>query len=124
MRLLTSVAARCNGFNTHSPSEPLLVVGSIKLMYHESERLGEVLNIFSQSLCAAGLVEKGMWGERCARTLLLIARDFAAPPYSTLNPRNYLKPVPLMNFLINFSEETYSTLPIKWSSTKPLARHM
>ena len=97
MRLLTGITPMCDGFNTHSPSEPVLVMGSINLLYNKPDVLGEVLNTFSQSLCGAGLVEKGMWGELCARTLLLIARDFTAP--FSLKGRNYLKPVPLMDFL-------------------------
>ena len=99
MRLLTSITANCGGFNTHSPSKPVLVMGSIILLYNEPGHLGEVLNTFSQSLCGAGLVEKGMWGELCARTLLLIARDFAAPRHSSLKHQNYLKPVCLMDVL-------------------------
>jgi hypothetical protein len=99
MRLLTSIVADCNAFNTHSPSEPVLVMGSIDLLYNEPHLLGEVLNTFSQSLCGAGLVKKGMWGELCAHTLLLTARDFTAPPHFSHKGWNYLKPVPLMGFL-------------------------
>ena len=50
-------------------------------------------------LCQAGLVEKGLFGELAARTLLLIARDFTAPMNSAGDGRNLLTPVHLMDFL-------------------------
>jgi len=45
-----------------------------------------------------GLIEKGLLGELVARTLVLMARDFAAP---RKNPggRDLLKPVCLLDFL-------------------------
>ena len=98
MRLLTGIAAKSEGFYTHSPSEPVLVMGSIKTLYEKPDLLPKALNTLSKDL-SAGLVEKGVWGELCARTLLLIARDFAAPDSGSLRGRNYLKPVPLMLFL-------------------------
>jgi hypothetical protein len=98
-RLLTGIATNSDGFYTHSPSEPVLVMGSINILYNTKQDLGKVLDTLSRGLCGAGLVEKGIWGELCARTLLLIARDYAAPPHSSHNGRNYLKPVPLMSFL-------------------------
>ncbi len=85
MRLLTGVSANSNAFYTHSPSEPVLVMSSIDVMYNrepanrEPEFLGKVINTLSQGLCDAGLVEKGILGELGARTLMLIARNFAAP---------------------------------------------
>ncbi|KAF8327857.1 hypothetical protein F5887DRAFT_924568 [Amanita rubescens] len=99
MRLLTGIATNSDGFYTHSPSEPVLVMGSIHILYNTKQDLGKVLDTLSRGLCGAGLVEKGIWGELCVRTLLLIARDFAAPLYSSHNGRNYLKPVRLMSFL-------------------------
>ena len=102
MRLLTGFSPHSDVFYTHSPSEPVLVMGSIDILYNTPEparRLQEVLNTLSQELCAAGLIEKGILGELGACTLLLIARDFAAPLHSSRNGRNLLKPVPLMHFL-------------------------
>ena len=99
MRLLTGVATNSNGFYTHSPSEPILVMGSIDILYNRKpDLLGQVLNTLSQGLCGAGLVEKGIWGELCARLLLLIARDFTAPRHPLRKSRNLLKPVRLMDF--------------------------
>jgi hypothetical protein len=74
-------------------------MGSIKTLYEKPDHLGKALNTLSKDLCSAGLVEKGIWGELCARTLLLIARDFAALITGPLRGQNYLKPVPLMFFL-------------------------
>ena len=101
MRLLTGFSPHSNAFYTHSPSEPILVMGSIDILYNtqEPDRLRHVLNTLSKDLCGAGLVEKGILGELGARTLLLIARDFAAPLHSSRGGRNLLKPVPLMHFL-------------------------
>ena len=101
MRLLTGFSPHSDTFYTHSPSEPVLVMGSIDILYNtqEPDRLQHVLNTLSTELCGAGLIEKGILGELGARTLLLIARDFAAPLHSSRGGRNLLKPVPLMHFL-------------------------
>jgi hypothetical protein len=101
MRLLTGFSTDSDRFYTHSPSEPVLVMGSIDILYNTSQpdRLQRVLDTLSRGLCDAGLVEKGVLGELGARTLILIARDFAAPPHSHSLGRNLLKPVPLMHFL-------------------------
>ena len=101
MRLLTGFSPHSDTFYTHSPSEPVLVMGSIGILYNtpEPERLRHVLNTLSKELCGAGLVEKGILGELGARILLLVARDFAAPLHSLRDGRNFLKPVPLMHFL-------------------------
>ena len=101
MRLLTGFSPHSDTFYTHSPSEPVLVMGSIGILYNtpEPERLRHVLNTLSKELCGAGLVEKGILGELGARILLLVARDFAAPLHSLRDGRNLLKPVPLMHFL-------------------------
>ena len=99
MRLLTGFSTNYDRFYTHSPSEPILVMGSIDILYNTSHpnRLRQVLNTLSQDLCRAGLVEKGVLGELGARALILIARDFAAPSHS--RGRDLLKPVPLLHFL-------------------------
>ena len=99
MRLLTGFSANSDQFYTHSPSEPVLVMGSINILYNMSapNRLGQALNTLSKDLCSTGLVDKGILGELGARTLFLIARDFAAPYHSSR--RNLLKPVRLLNFL-------------------------
>jgi hypothetical protein len=79
MRLFTGFSPKNNRFYTHSPSEPVLVIGSIDLLYNteEKDRLPQVLSALGEKLCGAGLVEKGILGELGARILLLIARDFA-----------------------------------------------
>ncbi len=100
MRLLTDFSTDYNRFYTHSPSEPILVMGSIDILYDDSEpdRLQHVLDTLSRNLCGERLVEKGILGELGARKLLLIARDFAAP-HPRSHALNYLKPVPLLDFL-------------------------
>jgi len=56
--------------------------------------LGKILNTFSEHLCSAGLVEKGLVGELGARLLILLARDFAASVDSKTG-RNLLQLVSL-----------------------------
>lgn len=99
MRLLTGFSTSSERFYTHSPSEPMLVMGSIDILHNrpDPERLRQVLSTLSHDLCSAGLVEKGVLGELGARTLILIARDFAAPRHS--HSPDLLKPVPLLHFL-------------------------
>jgi hypothetical protein len=99
MRLLTGFSDNRAMFYTHSPSEPILVLGAISLLYnaHDSKRLGTVLKTLSVHLCSAGLVDKGLLGELAARILVLTARDYAAP-IERLG-RNYLKPVRLLDVL-------------------------
>jgi hypothetical protein len=105
MRLLTGFSTDYKRFYTHSPSEPILVMGSADILHNKShpDRLKLVLDTLSKDLCSAGLVEKGVLGELGARTLLLIARDFAAPLHSY--SRNLLKPVPLLDFLYTLFEK-------------------
>jgi hypothetical protein len=99
MRVLTGFSDNHSIFYTHSPSEPILALGAIDILYNarDSKRLGRVLNTLSADLCSAGLVDKGLLGELSARILLLIARDYAAPIEQSR--RNYLKPVLLMDVL-------------------------
>ncbi|KAF8525579.1 hypothetical protein BU17DRAFT_74439 [Hysterangium stoloniferum] len=99
MRLLTGFSDNSEIFYTHSPSEPILVLGSIDILYNtlDAKRLRNVLHTLSRDLCSAGLVEKGVLGELGARTLLLVARDFTAP--TEKGRRNLLEPVRLLHFL-------------------------
>ena len=84
MRLLTGFSTNSERFYTHSPSEPMLVMGSIDILHNTlvPDRLQQVLSTLSRDLCSAGLIEKGLLGELGARALIPIARDFAAPPHS------------------------------------------
>ncbi|KAF8515975.1 hypothetical protein BU17DRAFT_76734 [Hysterangium stoloniferum] len=99
MRLLTGFSDNSKIFYTHSPSEPILVLGSVDILYNtlDAKHLGNVLHTLSHDLCSAGLVEKGVLGELGARTLLLVARDFTAPTEN--GRRNLLEPVRLLDFL-------------------------
>ena len=97
MRLRTGFSDNQEIFYTHSPSEPILVLGSAFLLYHGPHQWGPVLHTLSHDLCSAGLVEKGVLGELGARTLLLIARDFASP-FENGHP-NLLIPVRLLHVL-------------------------
>ena len=109
MRLSSGFSTNKEKFYTHSPSEPILVLGSIDILYNKSEprRLQNVVNTLSKNLCGAGLVEKGILGELGARTLLLIARDFVAP--KSIRGRDLLKPVPLLDFLrILFGKDIFT----------------
>jgi hypothetical protein len=99
MRLLTGFSANHAIFYTQSPSEPVLVLGAINILYNHNDpkRLGNVLDTFSNDLCRSGLVDKGNLGELAARILLLLARDYAAPAEGS--GRNFLKPVPLLEVI-------------------------
>jgi hypothetical protein len=117
MRLLTGCSDTSPAFFTHSPSEPILVLASADILYNTNDknRLAEVLDVLSRSLCRSGLVEKGILGELIARTLLLIARDFAAPKKG--KGRYLLVPVTVMNFLCTlFSEEWATTNQSKFET--------
>jgi hypothetical protein len=83
----------------HSPLEPILMMGSIDILYNmlHLDHLQQVLNTLSQDLCCMGLVEKGILGELGVCALILIAHDFTTPPHS--HSWNLLKPVPLLHFL-------------------------
>jgi len=99
MRLLTGFSDDHFVSYTHSPSEPILVLGAVDILYNtpDRKRLGKVLDTLSTDLCGACLVNKGLLGELSARLLLLTARDFAAPKEQL--SRNLLKPVLLLNLL-------------------------
>jgi hypothetical protein len=101
MRLLTGFSDNRRMFYTYSPSEPLLTLGAVQLLYDQRDDtlLRRVLDTFSKNLCSAGLVEKGLLGELGGRTLLLVARDFAAPISSKGLGRDLLEPILLMDFL-------------------------
>ena len=100
MRLITGISDDRRIFYTHSPSEPILVLGAVNILYNmeDDKGLGRVLETFCKDLCSAGLVEKGLTGELCARTLLILARDFAAPMERDRGP-NLLKPVHLLEVI-------------------------
>jgi hypothetical protein len=97
MRLLTGISPDRRMFHTYSPSEPILALGAIRILYKKPNLWAPILDTFSKQLCQSGLVDKGLMGEFAARTLLLIARDFTAPEQD--GGRDLLRPVPLMNFL-------------------------
>jgi hypothetical protein len=99
MRLLTGISTKGDIFYTFSPSEPILALASCKILRDspDPECLNNVLQTLSSDLCRAGLVEKGLLGELGARTLLLIARDAAAPVSEGV--QNMLEPVKLVAFL-------------------------
>ena len=98
MRILTGISADGRTFYTYSPSEPLLALGAIKILYDESDTglWAKILDTFSHRLCSAGLVEKGLLGELASRTLFIIARDFAAPYNGVGEGRDLLDPVLLL----------------------------
>ena len=62
MRLLTGFSDNRRTFYTYSPSEPLLTLGAVHLLYNpmDGNLLGQVLDTFSKNLCSASLVEKGL----------------------------------------------------------------
>ncbi|KAF8343349.1 hypothetical protein F5887DRAFT_886857, partial [Amanita rubescens] len=101
MRILTGISTNDDTSYTHSPSEPILVLGTIDILYNTSkpDRLRRILDTLSRDLCGVGLVEKGVLGELGARILILIACNFAAPLHSSRGGRNLLKPIPLLHFL-------------------------
>lgn len=101
MRLLTGFSPDLKTFYTYSPSEPILALAAVDLLHNprDSKHLGQVLNTFSNKLCDAGLVEKGLLGELGGRTLLLVARDLAAPIKRHGIGRDLLIPVLLIDLL-------------------------
>ena len=100
MRLITGISDDRRIFYTYSPSEPILVLGAVNILYNmeDDKDLGRVLETFCKDLCSAGSVEKGLTGELCARILLILARDFAAPIERDRGP-NLLKPVRLLGVI-------------------------
>ena len=110
MRLITGISADRRTFYTYSPSEPILVLGAVNILYNTGDvnRLGRVLDTFSKHLCSSGLVEKGFTGELGARILLLLARDFAAPEEHGRGP-NLLRPVRLLTVIdVLFGKTTWT----------------
>jgi len=100
MRLLTGFSPKHEIFYTNSPSEPILVLGAVDILYNpnaKENRLQGALHTLSVDLCSAGLVEKGVMGELAARILLLVARDFASP--EGIRGPNLLRPISLLGFL-------------------------
>ena len=100
MRLITGMSDDRRTFYTYSPSEPILVLGAINILYNTKDtmRLGQVLDTFSEGMCRFGLIEKGLIGELGARVLLILARDFAIPKVPERG-RNPLKLVPLLKVI-------------------------
>ena len=77
----------------------MLALGAIDRLYNTTnlKLWANVLETFSQDLCTPGLIDTGDLGELVARTLFILARDYAAP----LNPqgRDLLKPVCLLDVM-------------------------
>ena len=109
MRVITGISADRRTFYTDSPSEPILVLGAVNILYNaEDKRLGQVLDTFSKHLCSSGLVEKGLIGELGARILLILARDFATPAERGRGP-NLLRPVRLLAMIdVLFGKTTWT----------------
>ena len=97
MRLLTGFYNNHRLFYTHTPSEPILVLGAIRLLYNDPETLGAALKTLNADLCSAGLVDKGHLGELAARILILTARDYAIR--HPKHWKSHLKPVRLLDVL-------------------------
>jgi hypothetical protein len=96
MRLLTGFSTNQVLFYTYCPSEPILVLGAISLLYKgNSERYAAALTMLSHDLCSAGLIEKGLIGELASRILLLTARDYASSRENF--PFGFVQPVPLLS---------------------------
>jgi hypothetical protein len=96
MRLLTGFSTNQALFYTYCPSEPVLVLGAISLLYAgDSERYPAALTMLSRDLCSAGLIEKGLIGELAARVLLLTARDYASSRENF--PFGFVEPVRLLS---------------------------
>jgi hypothetical protein len=98
MRLLTGISPDRQILYTHTPSEPILVLGAADILYGSDTSWSPILDTFNKRLCESGLIEKGLIGELAARILLLIARDFAAPGDAASRKRDILKLVPLLAF--------------------------
>ena len=99
MRLLTGVSPNRQALYTYSPSEPLLVLAAVEFLYEKPDLWPQVLNTFSQRLCQSGFVEKGLISELAARTVLLIARDYAAPRKKRKREApDMLKPTSFLSF--------------------------
>jgi hypothetical protein len=114
MRLLTGVSTRSEFFYTHSPSEPILALGSAKLLYESPGNLGTALETLASGLCSAGLVENGTLGELAVRTLLLIARDFSSSGQARW--RHLLQPVPVLDLLETLFGHNNWTVPEEMKS--------
>jgi hypothetical protein len=99
MRLLVGLSTNPALFYTHSPSEPVLVLGAIDLLYrnHDSRQFADALSTLGNDLCSAGLVDKGLLGELASRILLLTARDYAS--LDKQFPFGFVKPVLLLSVL-------------------------
>lgn len=97
MRLLTGVSPNHRMFYTYSPSEPVLALAAMEMLYSQPKGLAPVLDTLNKKLCESGLVDRGLMGEFCARILLLIACDLATPKRGRY--RGSLVPVPLLEFL-------------------------
>ena len=125
MRLVTGISDDRRTLYTYSPSEPILVLAAVDILHNskDDKRLGRVLDTFSKRLCSAGLVEKGLIGELCARILLLLARDFAVPAVPGCG-RNLLNPVPLLTVIDTLFGNTTGRMNIEQSMSRPSALHM
>ncbi|KDR70163.1 hypothetical protein GALMADRAFT_103308 [Galerina marginata CBS 339.88] len=110
MRIFGGMSDDHRNFKTISPSEPILVLGAVKLLYsakdHEerTNRIAQVLDTLSNTLFRGRLLEKGLPGEIGARILVLLARDFAAPEKD--GSLDILTPVPLLKMINTLFGET------------------
>jgi hypothetical protein len=99
MRLLTAFSANDETFHTSLPLEPILVQGSIDILYNtlETNCLAHVLDTLSHNLCSSGLIEKVALGELGAHILLLIAHHFSTPLKDC--HQDLMEPICLLDFL-------------------------
>ena len=110
MRLITGISTDCQTFYMYSPSEPILILGAVNILYNikDVKCLGQVLDTFNKQLCSSGLVGKGLTGELGAQILLLLACDFVAPVDHLRGP-NLLRPVRLLTVIdVLYSKTTWA----------------
>jgi len=110
MRLITGISTDRRIFYTYSPSEPILVLGAVNILYNtdDDKRLARVLDTFNKHICSSGLVEKGVAGELGVRLLLQLARDFATP-MERWCIKSFLRPVRLLDVIdVLFGNTTWA----------------
>ena len=122
MRLLTGVMTDSDGFYMHSPSEPILMMGSIDILYNTEEQgiYGTFWTPWVKTYSSQDSSKRAFWVNFVR--IHFSSLCMTLPPHSILHGKVGISwSLSLWwDSLIHFSENTYSTLPIDQSLRIPL----
>lgn len=90
MRVVTSFYSILGAIHTVVPSEPILSMAAMQLLFRRTQNWNESISTMCKVLFGGALVDKGFKGELYARLLLTLSKCFSIPNW---RPRSPITPI-------------------------------